>query len=181
MAFTYIPHSDDEKMLMDIRRYLIGYRMTNGWNQAELSQRINGSNSAAITLEKGNFDWGLRRLQKWVAAFDLKLYAVPLFTGRVPGSSKMYGEKIDEDPVVYMLGSAANMRDDWQMWQRMYLTAYLKAAREIQNISRPELGARMGITAGAISAWEIHADNVRLIRMLNVARALNGRIELSVS
>lgn len=173
MAFNYIPHPDDEKMLMNIRRYLIGYRITNGWTQADLSQRVNGTTHAAITLEKGSFDWGLKRLQDWAHAFDLRLTAIPQM-------GRLINEMVEADPSVTAFKAAMEGQDEWRPWQRMYLTTYLKTAREVQRISRPELGARLGITAGAVSSYEIHADNVRLIRLLNYAQALGGRIELTV-
>lgn len=182
MAFSFTPHPQDEQMLLDIRRYLIGYRITNGWTQQELSQRINGTTHAALSLEKGGFDWGFTRLQDWPIPFGLKLQATPMFCSRVDDSSQVWSEVIEEQPIIKIYEAALRESlDDARAWQRMYLTTYLKVAREKQGISRPELGRRLGITPGAISSYEIHADNVRLVRMLNHARALGGRIMLTVS
>lgn len=177
MAFKYVPHPDDEEMLLRIRRYLIGFRVTNGWTQEQLSRRISNTTHAVWGLEKGGFDWGLQRLQNWVYAFDLRLKAVPLFFDLTYEACI----EVDQDQAVSSTQAAMEESDDWRSWQRLYLTAYLKAAREAQDITRAELGARMGITAGAVSAWEINAVNVRLLRLLNHARALGGRIELSLS
>jgi len=183
MAYHYTPHPDDEEMLLKIRRYLIGYRITNNWNQVELSKRINGTTHAAHRLETGHFDWTLQRLQRWPEPFGLRLHATPSFTGRVPDTGEMWCEVIDTDPGLRQLEAlvAASKDDFRQRWQRMYLTTYLKVARETQKITRTELGSRMGITAGAISAWEASSDNARILRMLNLARALGGRIQLDVA
>lgn len=174
MAYSYTPHPDDEEMLLRIRRYLIGYRITNGWNQHELSKRINDSTHAAHALEKGGFDWTLRRLQRWPEAFGLQLHAIPCF--------ELWEETIEGDEEVSSIQTMLCSADGVMRhtWQRMYLTSYLKVAREVQKITRAELGSRLGITAGAISAWEISSDNVRLLRLLNHARALGGRIELKI-
>lgn len=183
MAYHYTPHPYDEKMLMRIRRYLIGYRITNGWNQVDLSKRINGTIHAAHRLETGGFDWTLQRLQRWPEPFGLRLKATPSFTGRVPDTLEMWCEVIDADPGLQQLEALVRSTDgeQRQRWQRMYLTTYLKVAREAQKITRAELGSRMGITAGAISAWEATSDNARILRMLNMARALGGRIQLEVA
>lgn len=183
MAYSYTPHPDDEEMLLRIRRYLIGYRVTNGWNQQTLSKRINDSTHAAHTLEKGGFDWTLRRLQRWPEAFGMRLHAVPCFRDRPPGTSEMWEEIIEADEELSSIQAMLRTADGVMRhtWQRMYLTTYLKVAREKQKITRAELGSRLGITAGAISAWEISSDNVRLLRLLNHARALGGSIQLDIS
>lgn len=178
---AYTPHPDDLEMLLKIRRYLIGYRITNGWTQEELSARINETGRSAERLENGPFDWTLTRLQMWPVPFGLKLHATPCFHERPAGTSETWEEIIEADPMVSAFRTAMHETKQWQAWQRMYLTSYLKVAREVQDISTAELGARMGITSGAVNKLELHGDNVKLIRMLNHARALGGTIRLEVS
>lgn len=181
MAFVFTPHPDDLEMLLRIRRYLIGYRHTNGWTQEELSARINGSKYSASDLEKGGFDWHLSRLQAWPVPFGLRLHVTPCFTQPME-TSEMLFEAIEADPLVSTYAAMMmEQRSQWQTWQRLYLCAYLVKARELQGITHPQLGRRLAIAASSVSSWERGTENMRLLRLLNHARALGGRIMLEVA
>jgi len=176
MQVKYVAHPEDEQMLTSIREHMIKLRRAQGWNQVELSRRINGSTHAAGGLEKGDFDWHLSRLQQWVIPFDLMLKVTPMFPPE-------QHEQVLFDPEVnpfYELQLKPGDNKNWPMWQRAYLVAYLKRMREELGITRAQLGAKMGVTAGAISTWEINGGNVRLLRLLNLSRALGSRILLEV-
>lgn len=168
MTQVYPMHPDDEKMLLPIRRYLIGYRITNGWTQADLGKKLGGG---VFTLESGDFNWHLSRLQQWVLPFGMRLVATPLFDQH---------ETFQADPRVSPLWDLANNSPQWPMWQRAYLTSYLKVAREMQGISPQQLGNKLGITAKALRNWEAEADDVMLAKILSHARALGGRIHMEV-
>jgi DNA-binding XRE family transcriptional regulator len=181
MAASYSIHPDDEQMLLKIRRYLIGYRITNGWTQEELSHLINGTTHTAARLEKGGFDWHLPSLQQWPIPFELKLKATPVFEGRNDETYELWSEIIEAHPLISTLQAALTQPlDNWMDWQRTYLTTYMQVAREVQGVARKQLARKMQITAGAISTWEINADRVRLVRLLNIARALGGTIRMEL-
>lgn len=184
MAKTYPIHPQDLEMLTDIRRYLIGHRITNGWTQAELSRRINGTEGGVWALEKGDFQWRLSRLQSWMIPFGRKLIATPLFPGLVSldgGSRETWQDVIDFDPRVEPLRVAAEQSEQWPVWQRAYLTSYLRVAREVQGITQDQLATELGISKKAISHWEVDSDEILLLKMLAHARALGGTIKLAVS
>lgn len=166
MTQVYPMHPDDEKMLIHIRRYLIGYRVTNGWTQVDLGKKLNGG---VYTLESGDFNWHLSRLQQWVIPFNMKLIVTPQFDMH---------EEVEADPRIGPLRSAMDGSGQWPMWQRTYLTSYMKVARERQRISPQQLGDKLGITAKALRNWEAEADDVMLSKILSHARALGGTIKL---
>lgn len=174
MAVKYKAHPDDEQMLMEIRQQMIKARRARGWNQVTLSRLINDSTHACWGLENGDFDWHLSRLQQWMIPFDHRLQATPMFWPRDH-------DLVHYHPEVHVFQELWELHSqNWPMWQRAYLVAYLSKMRERLGVTRGELGARMGVTGGAIGTWEINGGNVRMLRLLNIARALGGTIELKV-
>jgi DNA-binding XRE family transcriptional regulator len=176
MTAQFPVHPDDTLQLLRIRRYLVGYRITNGWTQKDLSLKVNGTEGMAYDLESNpTWGWRLSRLQGWVKAFDLKL-------GMIFRSQDYDLEvAVEDDPEVAPLFIWSRTRDTWPRWQRLYLTSALTSARKHQGISRERLGQMLGITRKAVWGWESTADEVMLPKILHHARVLGGWIELSLS
>jgi transcriptional regulator with XRE-family HTH domain len=178
---NYPLHPDDAAMLMDIRRYLIGFRITNGWTQEELSQKINGTKGAVWPLESDpHFQWRFSRLQQWANAFGLKLSAELVFDWgpQEELAAVRLTSFVRRDQFVKVF---AELADTDPRWQRSYLIASLKAARQGRGWDQGELGRRLGVTAGAVSRWEMDGDQILLSKLLTHARALDGRLMLQVS
>lgn len=180
MTNTYPIHPDDNEMLLDIRRYLIGCRVTSGWTQEELSLKINGTKGCVYGLEKGpDFQWRLSRLQQWPQPFGLRLSAQLVFDwgpDRQEDVDKLMSF-IQRDRFVRVF---SEMSEQTPEWQRSYLVAALRAARQCRGWDQAELGRRLGVSAGAVSRWEIVGDQVMLPKLLAHARALEGRLHLEV-
>lgn len=176
MGMIYPVHPDDAEQLLKIRRYLIGYRYTEGMTRQELSLKINGTNGIAHDLEVNTtWQWRLRRLQDWCSAFGLQLEA----TIRI---GKAIDQKIHGDPEVaplYRL-SRTGSGDTWKTFQSSYLTAGLRAARQAKHISAAMMGLKFGYTANAIRNWERDANQIMLPKALRYARILGGRVELGL-
>lgn len=176
MTFQYPLHPDDEKQLLRIRRYLIGYRITNGWTQPQLSQMINGTAGTVWNLESDtSWQWRFSRLQGWPVPFGLRLTAVV----RLP--SKRVHAHVHAHPEVTPALSLSQGERDPQLWQRIYLTSTLVVARRHLGISTAEIAKRLGITRKAVSNWENVADDLLLCRVLHNARMLGCHIELGLS
>ena len=170
-------HPDDVQQLLRIRRYLIGFRITEGLTQQELSVRVNGTAGTVWDLEYNQtWQWRFSRLQLWVAAFGLRLDARLCFDDD-------YGleSKVEDHPEVAPLISLALTADNWPIWQRSALTSALRVARIEQGISAEELAQRRGVTRKAITNWENIGDQFMLPHLLHHARALDGRIDLRLA
>lgn len=173
MAVSYPVHPDDALALLKIRRYLIGYRITEGMTQIELSRKVNGTEGVVHDLEANTtWQWRIHRLQDWCDAFGLRLTAMLWISPTI-------NVKMSRDPVVsqlYLLSKSDS--EVWKMSQRAYLTAGLRAARQFKGIRTVDLGIRMGCTPSAIRNWERDSDQIMLPKALHYARILGGHIEL---
>jgi len=170
-------HDDDIGQLMHIRRYLIGYRKTNGWTQPQLSQMINHTEGMVWELESSQtWQWRFSRLQSWPVPFGMRLDAVLCF----PDDPDL-GTRVHEHPEVAPLFALSQGRSAWQRWQRMYLTSALRVARKELEISTQTLGRFMGSTAKGVWNWEGGGDEVMLGKVLHYARLLDGFVELKIS
>lgn len=174
MTTQFPVHPDDVDQLMRIRRYLIGYRKTNGWSQPELSEKINGTKGMVWDLESNStWQWRLSRLQEWPVPFGLRLGA------RVTFASREVDQHIHAHPeVAPMWGLSRDDNTSWAKWQRIYLTSALTVGRKYLGITTSELGQRLGITYKAVLNWEAVADDLLLPKVLHHARALGGWIRL---
>lgn len=174
MTAVFPIHPDDMDQLIKIRRYLIGFRATNGWSQPELSQRINGTNGIAWDLEYNKrLQWRFSRLQGWVQAFDLYLEAQLRF----PADPDLE-ERVQIHPEVAPFLALGQGGHNWPSWQRMALTASLTVARKEQGIGTDEMANRLGITRKAVNNWEALAGQIMLPKILHHARMLDGHITL---
>lgn len=176
MGIAYPVHPDDVQALLKIRRYLIGFRITNGWTQMELSRKVNGSGGIVYDLESNTtWGWRLNRVQNWCSAFGLRLEA----TLRI---GTTIDQKVHADPEVapFYLMSRSDNGDVWKMFQSAYLTAGLRAARQAKHIPASVMGAKMGCTASAIRNWERDANSIMLPKALHYARVLGGHVELGL-
>lgn len=175
MTVQFPVHPDDIEMLLKIRRYLIGFRMTNGWTQAQLSQMINGTGGMVWDLESNDtWQWRLSRLQGWCVPFGLRLSAKVVFR------SKLTHGFVHKDPQVAPAFALSQKRGDWASWQRVYLTLALRAGRQAQRIPSATLAHQLGITRRAIWSWEATGDELMLPKVLHHARALHARVELGL-
>jgi DNA-binding XRE family transcriptional regulator len=175
MTAQFLVHEDDVEQLLQIRRYLIGYRHTNGWSQWDLSMRINGSRGTVYDLESNDtWQWHLSKLQQWPVPFGLRLRARLTFA---QGDTEHF---VHAHPEVAPLFALSQDRGAWQKWQRMYLTSALRIARKHLGISCHQLADRVGVTRKAVSNWEATADDVLLSKMMFYARELGGCIELGL-
>lgn len=174
MTIQFPVHEDDREALMRIRRYLIGYRITNGWTQYELSHMINGSTGMVHDLESNEtWQWRLSRLQEWMIPFGLRL------TARTSFRSRALNKAVHAHPEVAPLYQlSCRDGDAWPMWQRAYLTASLLAARKSMGVSARHLARLAGVTRKAVTNWENTADEIMLPKVLHYARLLGGWIEL---
>ena len=174
MGTTYPVHPDDIKQLMRIRRYLIGYRITEGMNQTQLSQKVNGTNGIVHDLEANQvWQWRLSRLQNWCGAFGLRLDA----TIRI---GPVIDRRVHEDPEVaplYQL-SRSGSGDIWKVFQTSYITAGLRSARRAKNFPTSVMGHKLGCSSSALKNWEASASRIMLPKALHYARMLGGYIEL---
>jgi DNA-binding XRE family transcriptional regulator len=169
-------HPDDVTQLIKIRRYLIGFRHTNGWSQVFLSRLINGTDSIVYDLETNpTWQWRLSRLQSWVLPFDLRLSAQFKFD-----DDPDLEQRVQSHPEVAPMLALSHTRGAWPKWQRIYLTSSLTVARRELGISTQQLGERLGIGRKAINSWEAGADEVMLPKLLRHARILGGRIEFAL-
>jgi DNA-binding XRE family transcriptional regulator len=169
-------HPYDHEMLMDIRRYLIGYRITNGWKQEDLSQRMNHTKGAVYALENGGFNWRFNKLIEWPKPFRLELN-VRLELSEHLDSGEMLGEVVEADPIVSVY---EQLRHKDSAYQCAYLMAALIKARELKGMTRAQLGRALGISAGGISEREISTDNPMLPNLFAHVRAVGGRLHVNV-
>lgn len=167
----------DVEQLLKIRRYLIGYRITNGWTQMDLSMKINGTKGMVWDLESNTtWQWRFMRLQQWPMPFGLRLDAVLFF------KDTDLDDHVHAHPeVAPLFDLAVRSGDCWATWQRAYLGAALSAARRLKLISPKEMGRRLGVSADAVTYWEKSNDEMMLPKMLHYARTLDGHVELSLS
>lgn len=176
MSTQFPVHPDDAAQLLKIRRYLIGFRITNGWTQHELSEMISGTKGMVYNLESDMaWQWRLSRLQQWPVPFGLRLSAVLEF----PDSPDLV-QSVHSHPEVAPLYALSKGPGAWQMWQRMYLTSAIRVARRELGISAEEFGLRMGVGRKAITNWENAANELMLPKVLQSARGLDGRVELEL-
>lgn len=179
MGFIFPLHPDDIEQLLKIRRYLIGFRKTNGWTRGELSKMINENDEDRVRALEASSEWGWRfsRLQAWPEPFGLRLDARLWMLGDLAH----WNMEIHGSPDVAPLYSLSQQDSgDWQMWQRAYLTAALRKARQVQGISGPQMGERMGLSPSAVNSWEREADQVTLSKVLHYARLLGGFVKLEL-
>lgn len=176
MTAQFPVHPDDVEQLLRIRRYLIGYRHTNGWSQSQLSQMMNGTDGAVHDLETSQtWQWRWSRLQGWPEPFGLRLGA------RLVLSDRRQDKKIHQDPEVEPLYHLSCRSESYgKIWQRAYLTAVMRAARRVKGISTAQMGRMLGCTYGAINTWENASNKILLPKALQYARALDGYIKLSL-
>lgn len=173
MSTQFPMHPDDEQQLLHIRRYLIGFRKTNGWTQPQLSQMINATDGSVWGLESDTgWQWRFSRLQNWLIPFGLRLDA------RLTFDDVCTDLDVHLHPEVAPMYALSQSGDAWPRWQRIYVTSALAQARKRLNISTVELGQRLGVGYKAVGNWEAMADEVMLAKVLHHARALGGRIEL---
>lgn len=176
MTAVFPIHPYDHWQLIRIRRYLIGFRRTNGWNQKQMSQRFNGTEGSGWDLEYNKtFQWRFSRLQDWVAGFGLRLDAQLRFP-------EDFGleQRVQEHPEVAPFLGLAATAGNWQSWQRMALSSALTVARKDQGISTEELAQTLGVSRNAIKHWEALASDFMLPKALHHARALGGFISLGL-
>lgn len=176
MTIQFPVHPDDVEMLLKIRRYLIGHRITNGWTQHQLSQMINDSAGTVYSLESDDsWQWRLSRLQKWVMPFGLRLEA------KVFLRSVALTKQIHADPEVAPLWQLSR-RDgtEWPMWQRTYLSSCLVVGRKKMGISSQQMARMAQVTRNAINNWERVADEMLLPKVLGYARVLDGHIRFGL-
>jgi DNA-binding XRE family transcriptional regulator len=168
-------HPDDVRQLLKIRRYLIGFRKTNGWSQPQLSQLVSGTNGIVWDLEANqSWQWRLSRLQAWCIPFGLRLSAQLTF------DATDVDEDIHDHSEVAPMYALSRKPGAWPRWQRIYLTSALTVARKQLGVSTDELARRLGITAKAVWGWEANSDEVMLPKILQHARVLGGRIMLGL-
>jgi DNA-binding XRE family transcriptional regulator len=174
----YKIHEDDVDQLLKIRRYLIGFRKTNGWTQGHLATLLaTGDNLGWVYDLESNVSWHWRfsRLQSWPEPFGLRLKARLAFKGR------SLGAQIHRDPEVAPLYNMARQgHGDWKTWQRAYLTSGLRVARRLKGISSDRMGQILGCSRGAVNSWECESDEVMLPKILHHARALDGTVQLGL-
>lgn len=176
MATQHPVHPDDVKQLLKIRRYLIGYRKTNGWSQPELSQMINGTKGMAWDLESNvTWQWRFSRLQDWCSPFGLRLSARLRFPDD-PGLE----ERVHEHPEVAPVYSLSQGEGAWKKWQRFYLTQALSIARKDLQIPTETMAKFLGVSRKAVWGWEATAEEAMLPKVLHYARLLGGFIELEL-
>jgi DNA-binding XRE family transcriptional regulator len=192
MTAVFPVHPDDVDQLLKIRRYLIGYRITNGWTQQELSQRISGMTGKGWVYDlegSKTWQWRFSRLQDWTVPFGLRLKARLRFSGALVDDPPVYGDPdeqrdltfaIDSHPEVAPMLSLSLKQEAWRTWQRMYLTSALSVARRELGISTADMGVRLGVGASAVRNWENVANEIMLPKVLAYARALGGAIELGL-
>lgn len=175
MTRQYGVHPDDVRQLLRIRRYLIGYRITNGWTQAQLSDKVNGSEGAVYDLESNDtWQWRLSRLQDWVAAFGLRLGAKVMLPS---GSTDFAVHVRSEVAAAYDLSvSGAN----WRYWQRVYLPLCLKQARIELGVSAKEMARRLNVTPKAVTNDDNSEYEPLLAKLMQHARALGCWIRLNL-
>lgn len=178
----------DIEQLLRIRRYLIGYRVTNGWTQQELSQKISSTRGMVYDLESSQtWQWRLSRLQQWPVPFGMRLDAQLVFpvalemSYDVAEGQEAVTSALAEDPIVNQLWELSCGKVGWQTWQRGYLTAALAFARKFLGISAERMGAQQGVSAKAIRGWENVASELMLPKVLSYARGLRGEIRLGIS
>lgn len=173
MGVQFPIHPDDLAALLRLRRYLIGFRKTNGWSQPELSLKINGTKGMVWELESSQlWQWRLARLQGWVGAFGLRLHMKVVFP------SARLTKSLHKDPEVEPFWLLSQGRDNWALWQKTYLSSALTVARRKLRISSRTMANRMNSTRGAIWNWEATADELMLPMVLHRARMLGGYVEL---
>lgn len=173
MTAQFPIHFDDEQQLLKIRRYLIGFRKTNGWNQPTLSQMVNGTDGVVYDLESNmTWQWRLSRLQDWTTPFGLRL------TMRFTLGEEIMDAGIHDHPEVAPVFALSQSPGAWKKWQRIYITSVLTGARQYLGLSPQAMAQRLGITAKALCNWEATADELMLSKVLFHARALDGWFEL---
>lgn len=170
-------HPDDVEQLLKIRRYLIGFRITNGWTQKDLSRRIGDAEGTVYDLEASQtWQWRLAKLQAWTVPFGLRLKAYLRFDDELYWVEEAVHDHLEVSPAftLSLTGSA------WPKWQLIYLTSALSVARKELGLSGGEMASRLGQTRKAVTNWEAAPDNVMLPKLLHYARALGGFIELGL-
>lgn len=179
MTIQFPVHKDDVDQLLRIRRYLIGYRTTNGWTQPQLSQMINGTNGMAYDLESNvTWQWRFSRLQDWPVPFGMYLRARLMFPDDPTGQLE---ESIESHPeVAPMLSLSQRPEGAWRMWQRAYLTSALRIARIELGINTRAMGQRLGVAYKAVNNWEAGGNEVMLAKVLHYARMLGGYVRLGL-
>lgn len=171
-------HPDDVEQLLKIRRYLIGYRITNSWTQFDLSRMISGTDGMVYDLESNlTWRWRFSRLQEWPVPFGLKLHAELKFPDSHRG---MLTQAIHDHREVAPLWRLSQGASGWQTFQRAYLTAGLKVAREVTGVTPRQMGIKQGVTAKAICNWERDANEIMLPKTLDYARTLGGYVHLEL-
>jgi transcriptional regulator with XRE-family HTH domain len=175
MTAQFPLHPGDLRQLMQIRRYLIGYRKTNGWTQPELSQMINETTGMVWLLESDQtWQWRLSRLQGWCTPFGLRLDA------KLQLDDDHMNQRVHRDAEVAPLYALSQDSSAWKKWQGMYLTSALSVARRKMGISMQEVADRLKVSARAIGNWEASASELMLAKALLYARALDGYVHLEL-
>lgn len=175
MTAQFPVHPDDVEQLLKIRRYLIGFRVTNGWTQPELSVKINGTKGMVWDLESNDtWQWRLSRLQGWCVPFGLRLGAKVVF------ASKAMDKAIHAHPEVAPAFALSQAAGDWGGWQKIYLTSALAIGRRRMKIRSHVLGERMGVTRSAVWSWECAKDDLMLPKVLHHARCLGAYVKLTL-
>lgn len=176
MTAQFPVHPDDIDQLLKIRRYLIGFRKTNKWNQSHLSRLVNGTDGTVWDLESNTtWQWRFSRLQEWPVPFGLRLDARLRFPGN-PNLEK----HVHSHPEVAPAFTLSQGCSGWQSWQRVYLTSALGIARRQLKVRPHQMAERIGATSSAVWNWEAAGDEILLPKVLHYARALDGFVELKL-
>lgn len=174
MGRQYKIHEADAAQLVKIRRYLIGYRKTNGWTQPQLSQLVNGTDGMAWELESNEtWQWRFSRLQDWMTPFNLRLTAVLRFPDDPDLEARVHAH-----PEVAPAFALSCNNASWKHWQRLYLTSALSVARKELDISSETMGKFLGVSYKAVWNWENTANEAMLCKILQYARLLDGYVQL---
>lgn len=175
MTTQFPVHADDVEQLLKIRRYLIGFRITNGWNQPTLSQMINGTKGMVWDLEANKtWQWRLSRLQAWPVPFGMRLQAKLVF------DDTEVDEVIHGHPEVAAAFCLSRGDAQWPKWQRIYLALALTKARKCLDVSTTQLAEILGVTYKAVLHWEVESDELMLPKVLHHARCLGGYVKLGL-
>lgn len=172
MAYLYPVVEEDLAELNATREKLIMARRVTGMSPGELSEKIGRSQDFVSRLERAVRDSPqMSTLQDWASGLGLRIeFGLRDFWLYAHGDQEMLA--------LWAMSRPWGAAGDAAM--RLWIPSALSVWRHKRGISSADASARIGISRGALTAWELEADDPVIKRVMVHARSLGTRLTMSI-
>lgn len=160
-------HQQDQQALVWLRDRLCNERRNFGWTHAQACATVGRSANFLHEMENMKSQLKLDSLQLWASIYGLRLDC----------QVRDFWQFVWPDDELMMLYRMSRPFADKAM-SRLWLVSALSAFRERIGLSCGDVGFGLGLTRGAVSAWECTTTNPLMVRAMAHARACQTAVDL---